>query len=225
MARKFGKPGRKKQWKTLGLEVKQGARRTLAGSTGLKRQLKTKKGVLLPTYRLIEQNFKRLLNGEEISDKKIGVAIRNAHTGKFGGQRKLLTLKVSVDGKEFFVKVFERLDYINVLKGIRFVEHFLKRRGYTFEGEKIRVIKPHLFYESVDSKRRYLVTDFFSKGEVEIVECMPKSAKRTHIIHALNQLYKVMDWKHDIFEIAPHNAFYNPAADTVLLFDLQQFKY
>ena len=112
---------------------------------------------------------------------------------------------------------------MNVLRGFRTAENYLKRRKYRVAGLNMRVIKPQLLYEDRVKKKIYLATDFFEEGQVIQIKDMKKSEKKAHIIHALDQLYRVMDWKHNVFEIAPHNAFYNAATDTVLIFDLQQY--
>jgi hypothetical protein len=114
---------------------------------------------------------------------------------------------------------------LNVLKGFRTVENYLKRKQYKIAGQAIRVIKPQMLYEDRMKKKIYLATDFFEEGQVTQIRYMGNGKKKVQIVNAIEELRKVMEYKHDVLEIWPLNAFYSPSTDTVLLFDLQHFKY
>ncbi len=222
-----GKPwhgSKRNSRRLIGLQVKERGAKLLARSVETKQLVREKKGLFLKTYGLIEKNFEDFRNGAEFNDKEGGLHIKKANTGSRKGSHNQMTLKVSAQGREFFIKIFELKDYLNVLKGIRTVEDYLRRRNYKIENVTIRVIKPHLLYENRATGRGYLVTDFFNESEVILVHDMPKkSEERKRIINAIEVLRKPLEYKHDVIEIQPFNAFYCQKTDTVLLFDLQHF--
>jgi len=210
----------------MGLRVKDTGTKMLARSPEAAVFLKENKGSFFQAARLIRQNFEELRRGgAKVIDKEKGLSIKKAGTGSCIGKHNHVTLKVTIKGKHFFLKIFEYKDYIGVLRGIRTAEGYLKRRNYRICGETIRPIKPHLLFENRLTKKAYIATDFFDEKDAVLVEDMPEGKKKKSITNAINELKKELEHKKNIIDIWPLNAFYQPKTDSVLLFGLQHYDY
>ncbi len=198
----------------------------LARSPELRQFMKEQRGAFSRASKIIRQHFEELrLGGSEFVDKEKKLSIKKASTGSFKGTHNDVTLKVKVENRAFFVKIFDYKDYLDVLRGFRTAESYLRRRKYKVAGLSVKVIKPLLLYEDRLRKKIYLTTDFFEEGKVIQVKDMRKDENKARVIKALDELTREIEHKRNIIEIQPLNAFYNQETNTVLLFDLQYFQY
>lgn len=203
------------------LKAKRNRTRMLAQSLIARRIVQRNRGMLLNAYRLIKENFDNLKKGNSIKSK--GIFVGQAATGKFKGKKNFLTLLVKAKGMNFFVKIFELRNEVDIMQGFSTLENWLQQHHYTVEGIKIKPLRPLLLYEDSNSKVGYLVTPFFREGEVEQVQYMEDKQKKKKITAVIGRLNREMEALHDVWEIATVNAFYHPRTDSVLLFDIYRF--
>jgi len=225
--------GRRKKPATKGTELKEriGKESILVYSPEFKKFVGENKPVLSQAYKLILGNFERLQRREEIVDKKTGIRIVREATGSYTGSVVILTLKVTVGNKEFFVKAFATVpEVMRSLAGYRKANAFLKQENYRFGGYNVRVIKPHLiisksrpFFEGRDREHRepvrgFLVTDFYRQGEVvQVIDLANR--KRDSISSVIRKLSGEMKAVR-VAGVFPENAFFEPKTNTILLFDI-----
>lgn len=200
------------------LKSKVGKERKLAYSPEFKRFSRKQKFVF-EAKKLIEQNFVNLGKGRKINAGNM--EIRKAHTGKYGGNVNKITLKVSVAGKEFFVKVTKKGKFNPTVKGNSLVDKYLKTQGGRINGFNVKVIKPHLVYENVEKDLCFFVTEFFNKDEVALVsEMFENTQKMKDALEKIERGVRKMPRVSDISEFALYNTFFMPKTNTLLLFDI-----
>ena len=198
-----------------GFKGKVGRRGIVAYSPEFKAFVNENRSVLLPTYRLIQDNFGRLKQGHSVVDKQKGIQIQRAVESS---SERRLHLKVGVLGKEFFVKVGLEGKCDDLLRGIEVAERFFEERGNKIEGFKVKVVRPHLFYDSNRPGVNYTVTDFFKQGEVILVRDL-LGGKGQEIFDAITRIRPKLEAQH-VHDLRWQNLFYNTKTDTVLITDL-----
>ncbi len=197
--------------------------------------------VLRSVYEFIrnEENIKRLRNSALRLDIGNGIHIGYGATGlRYKGHKTTSTLKVSVAGKEFFVKIgYNNRENVTTLhQGMQFMENYLRKRHYKIEEFNVRTIKPLLMYEPPEGKT-YIVTEFYREGDVISVYDMerynftdyngPKSILKSREDPRFQRLNNAIrsireDTGNKIGDLDIHNAFYEPKTNTILLFDLRR---
>lgn len=205
-----------------GIDLRQRStvRKALAYSPEFKEFVHEHKGVLIPAFHIIQKNLQKLESGQIISDKKRGIIIERAATGRFKGGSNYATLKVSVEGKEFFVKIAAKADNEATLKAIPIVEEYLESIGHRTGPYNIQIIKPHVFFKDSNQRHSFLVTDFYTAGEVEQVMSIPKN-RRAQLSLAIGRIGDALHKKAGIIDIGSNNAFYSSRTQTILMFDFK----
>ncbi len=197
------------------MSIKRSRGRVLGVSPQFKKFSKKQRGFVLEAKRLIEKNFEVLKEpGKKINSN--GIRIERAHTGSHEGINNYLTLKVSVAKKEFFVKIAKTISIERNIKGIEIVNKYLKKKEGKINGFKVKAIMPHLVYSKNIEQKSFFVTDFFNHNEVVMVRDLknPENFKITRVLEKIGKENAL------IYDIGPHNAFYNPKTKTILLFDI-----
>jgi len=200
------------EWKPSKINNRHG--NIFANSTASKEFKRMHRGVFSKARKLIQDKFKYLERGGIAVDKKCQVAVEKAFTGKFPGTKNILTMKVTVEGKELFVKIAKpRLIKANV-SGLAKANEFLQKKGYRFGKFNVRAILP---FKAVTFKNvSYLATDFLREGEVTQVYKAKNSKEIEKCIKALDkELSKI-----GVVDAIPANAFFHKKTNTILLFDL-----
>ncbi len=193
----------------------------LATSLRAKLIVKRNSGTLMTAYRLIRDNFRALKKGRFIATEEM--SIERAATGKFKGKKNIFTLLVKTREFGFFVKVFRPRAEVDVLRGLRLLEEELRHNHYSIEGVRMTPLRPLLVYEDLVGKRSFLVSGFLEKSEAEQVSHMKKSKLKDKLEGVILRFGTRMEALHDVWEIAPVNAFYHKEKDTVYLFDIYHF--
>ncbi|MCX6801456.1 MAG: hypothetical protein NTZ73_04680 [Candidatus Diapherotrites archaeon] len=210
----------------------------LAYSPEFKRFVGRNRRVLIPTYKLIEDNLKLLNSGKPVVDRKSGITIQKARTGGRGTGWKTwhgtIRLKVTFRGKEFFVKRTNAEDAEMWLHAIGPVEKYLAVHHNRISGFNIRLLKPHLIYEKelsdrevrvrknifVDDNPLWMVTDFLKKGEfVYFGDYSRKYKKQIEVIDKLNDLLHKKT-RGRVGDIRGENCAYHPKSNTIFLLDI-----
>ncbi|MDP6671343.1 MAG: hypothetical protein QGI60_06055 [archaeon] len=208
-------------WEVAGLRATFKGKRLTTTPIAADSFFREHKRVIIPTYRLIRENFWALVGGEVREDTKRGIKIQKAATGSYKGKRHALALNVKVHGKEFFVKVFSKGAGWKILKGIDLVDKFLSKQDYKVGEFNVEVIKPRLVYEGPEHENGFLVTDFYSEGQVtQVADLKGALGKRAS---------KTLDWlstavgsaTFGVTGIHPNNSFYDHKSKTILLYDLE----
>jgi hypothetical protein len=96
------------------LRIRETPRKVLGYSKPFKKLVRTKKGILSRTHQLINAHFEQLSHNRPIAEEETGIRIQKAATGTYKGGVQLLTLKVTVDGREFFVKITDPTKRIRI---------------------------------------------------------------------------------------------------------------
>ena len=157
--------------------------------------------------------------GKIVTDKKCTVAVQKARTGKEPGTKNFLTMKVIIEGNEFFVKLAKPHLIKANINGLRLADELLSKKGYKYGKFNVRVIMPHkaVTFKGVS----YIATDFFRPDEVVMVSEMKNAETITECIKKLDkELSKIQ-----VYDTHPVNAFYHQKTNTILLFDLVRFKW
>ncbi|MCX6801429.1 MAG: hypothetical protein NTZ73_04545 [Candidatus Diapherotrites archaeon] len=191
-----------------------------AYSPEMKDFVRKNKGILIPTYRLIEKNKKRLEKGEIISDRKRGIKIQHGATGTDLGSMHEMLLKVTAGNKEFFVKTYPPgMDVERTANAYLQMEGVLESINHRIGKINIRTIKPNVIYGRGGGSM-YFVTDFFNKGEV--VQLRDSKIRFVPAFMAMLKLKKAVESaKLPVYcDIGTHNMFYIPETKTILLYDL-----
>jgi len=176
--------------------------------------------LIIPAHRLIRRVW-RTIGETPVMDEKTGITVQRAATGRYKGQLNSGTFKVTFGGRQFFVKLFRQAEGWRILRGVEKVDNLLQQSNYKLQGLKVMPIKPHIIY---DRGRRsgVLVSDFFGEGEVVQVAGMPRGEKKARIKRAMEELHMKMEENSVVVSgLNEVNAFFLPAENTVLLYDLE----
>lgn len=176
---------------------------------------------------LIAANMKLLKAGEVV--KKEGFEIMRASTGKgHKGINNEITLSVSFEGKTCFVKIGKHTGEESYLGYKKAKSFFDNRRFLSFFGYKAKMVPYHLFYsKSTSSKSSFngvLVSDFFSKEQVRLVEDIRdkigiRAFERSRLGAAIDSITsQLLD--RNIYDAGTHNAFLDKKSKTIYFFDL-----
>ncbi|MBI2530232.1 MAG: hypothetical protein HYW05_03775 [Candidatus Diapherotrites archaeon] len=239
----FWKRAKTQKWKgELNLKAIKRKNWFLAYSPEARSFIAKNKKVLRSIYEFVhnEDNIKRLKNSAIGIDVGGGIHIGYDATGLLyrGEPSVTSTLKVSVAGKVFFVKInktnMEKA--ADVLHSTQVMEKYLRKRHYKVGEFNVRVIKPMLLYEPTGGKT-YVATEFYKEGDVILIYDMEyhnfadyrgiKGGLKYGRDLRFSELRKTiqairMDDENKAGDVFTHNAFYQPKTNTILLFDLRR---
>ena len=172
------------------------------------------RGIFSTARKIIQEKLGLIEKGKIVVNKECTVAVQAARTGKFSGKKNFLTMKVTAEGKEIFVKISNpHLIKANV-SGLVLADEFLGKKSYKFGKFNVRVILPQkaVTFRGVS----YLATNFLRPGEVELVSEMENAGE---IKSCLKNIEKELS-RIGVTDVLPENAFYHRKTGTILLFDL-----
>lgn len=171
-------------------------------------------GIFPMARRLIQEKFEHIQKGKIVTDKECTVAVQKARTGKEPGTKNFLTMKVTVEGTGFFVKLAKPHLIEANINGLVLADKFLMKKGYKQGKFNVRAIMP---LKAVTFKGvSYMMTEFLGPDEVVQVSEMRNAGEITKCIRELDkELSKIR-----VYDALPVNAFYHKKTNTILLFDL-----
>ena len=178
--------------------------------------------------RLIFENIRRLKKGQVI--EKNGFVIKSQHTGKFEGSHNTLTLSVSFKGKTYFVKFGSHSGEKQAL-AYQKVKALFESKHNSMEGYNVEVVPYHFIYSKSNMKRyrvrEILVSDFFPSNKVTLVDDIEQRLgteqfNKTKLGTAIKNIGHFLN-DNKIFDMGPHNCFFNKSSKTIYFFDLNTF--
>ena len=199
---------------------KHSRRKFLAFSKEGKRLVRENRGLLGETSRLIEENFGRLQRMEQVAGTE-GLRIE-PFKGAVPGNQNIMTLKVSKNGKTFFVKI-SRSDLYGtegsdmVFTAERTVDRLRKGKSI-FKGFKVKLVKPMIVYEDRLKVKVFLVTEFIEGDNIMHMWNLDKRKEHKPAIKAIFAARKYLA-KHGIMDVSPRNAFVDLESKKIYIFD------
>jgi len=172
-------------------------------------------------YALVSRKLEELQTmprGTSITIK--GVKITKEHTGSYQGQNNVLTLKMDIKDKEFFVRLEPESAAKNAEHVFETVNDFLKEINHSLGEYTIHVMKPHIFVRTSNGHHVISVTDFHHPNEVALGIDLPEQ-ERAKIRSVISPLRLKLAFR-GITDVGLHNLFYDPKRKRIILFDLNQ---
>jgi hypothetical protein len=209
---------------------------------------------LIEAYKIIRKKINQLKDTTFFyEDKKMGFRIEHARpnwktSGEHRGHHNRGILKVTYKRKVCFVKLDTKFHAVEIKQGAVFVDKILKEMRHNIEGVKVVVAQNRLLHDfvvreftpahanprvgEIHLKQRLCLqaTDFYPEATV-----MPVDLIKPHSPALGTQLEKIIEQIDaraqtkvpklmGLEEIRPHNAFYNPKTNTLILFDLHLYR-
>ena len=184
-----------------------------------KRGLKSTASMIAKVRKAIEANLTELRAGKVRTVD--GITIKREFTGGYPGGANLVTLRVTIGKKSFFVKVCK--DHPEKLsERYTKVEEFLKSTRHRFEGMNVRLIKPWLILSKdkgvMFDRRTYVATDFFEKGKAETTHTY-FGPNRTGLTQTVKKLDEALQKAASSYDIKLFNTYYDEKTNTIWIFD------
>jgi len=184
-----------------------------------KRGLKSTASMIAKVRKTIEANLAELRAGKVRTVE--GITIKREFTGEYPGGANLVTLRVTIGKKSFFVKVCK--DHPEKLsERYSKVEEFLKSIKHKFEGINVRLIKPWLILSKdkgvMFDRRTYVATDFVEKGKAETTHTyFGPNQKRVFDVTKL--LDEALRDAANSYDTKLYNTYYDEKTNTIWIFD------
>ncbi len=224
------KPIRKIEKKSHFVKFKTSTQRIFGYSKGAKELIKKHPNLMKELSTTFRKKFgaidsSRMYNTKFRYVTPSGVIIERAFAGNYGGGSNIGTLKVTIKGKSFFVKLTEYSQDSVKKRYDRSIE-ILKLRN-RFNGFKVKVVKPLLYYHSQNfrepntntSGRAGIFVTNFIKGNPVHVESY--SGTNRHLIYnAIFELNQHLEKNSFFVDSINLNTVFEPKSKTIFLFDL-----
>ncbi|MCX6804017.1 MAG: hypothetical protein NTY48_05635 [Candidatus Diapherotrites archaeon] len=151
--------------------------------------------------------------------------VRGLRKGEYSGSNNWGTLKISLNGKEMFVKIEDTKNAKSRVLGARIVESFLERHKWKFREFNVINAPVHVAHDFLYEKypRTIYATDFYPKERFVMIENigdLKVLGKVTAVIHKLNNSLLPKTKSFFVGEISINNALYCAKTKTIVLFDL-----
>jgi hypothetical protein len=188
-----------------------GPRKYLAYSAAFKKFVKTHPGVMSGAYKMIKE-IKKTTTHNTMRNEKLNLTVEPITIYKHTNMFNRGLYKVKVGPTTFFVKdsTFEYSD--TQRKVWENAHHWLKKQGSEINGLKIRLLTPHVVYNS------FLVSNFYEGSHVIDVADM-RGQKRELLDSTISQINDGLE-KEGAHDCKPRNVFYDQKHNTLILFDL-----
>ncbi len=190
--------------------------------------------VVDPVYRRIlslvdaHGNLNWLANMREvvnIGKSKVVIDAGRSRAHDYVGQSNKGILRVSLQGKNCFVKIDSLYSANEIAKGYRGVNEVLARVGNKVDGFTVRTPQLLLLRDSPNKEFTVCATEFFRKGDVELVTDLT-GPEKTNVVRAIEKIKPLVYGAHsNIDEISAQKAFFQKSTNSIILFDIQELPY